>query len=745
MNAFLQHLAEQGGTLLAAATCLLAVGCIGMAVQRSPIHRQRAGEVAILGVVIWLILACVPLPRYGLPDPWPADVVAENSLRPAEQPAIPPPSLDARNEAVLAEVFLKEEALPLMPTDVLPPAMDRAAGGGDVPVAVFPEIPEAATSLEPGPLPSTEVVRTAPGEDHAKVSVAAALDVRYPLAVAYVAGALACLGWLALGRVLLVRMLWSARPPEPWLREVYERLPFARRRARLAISNRCTRALSFGIWRPTIVLPGDVCGADRLVAVRYVLLHELAHVRQRDGWGHLLFNAAFPLLYFHPLYWWLRCWAYLAAELIADDTAAGRYKKESYVEALIALAKRGGHSRLAYVNPPQILGSRSQFYRRMQMLLDRETRLERRPSPLWRVIYPAACLLAVVLVAGAAGVRPAEAQSEDVLPPPEPVAEASPAAESVAEPLPAAEPAVEPAVPSAVEAVEATLPKPDLVPEELAQLRKERDILLAERAELQKGLKDLVAAVRSLKGELELLRVSARSSQQGHEVAGRLRQVAADLESVALKAHRVVSQSHAGSPAIAPTLTMPPMVVETPNRPVLVPHAQGPTPTPSMTPGAPDAVLGPPGPAPTPPMEPTPAWAAPSTATAERRVPEGTRLDLATLATSYADVQAELEIAKLEYEGRKQLAERKAISSHELAIAEIKFKAAQRKVDLLRSIAEAALMETRADMDAAKRQLESVAKGQPDDRAAVRAAEAQVIRTQSRLRVLQSILESGGR
>ena len=126
-------------------------------------------------------------------------------------------------------------------------------------------------------------------------------------------------------------------------------------------------------------------------------------------------------------------------------------------------------------------------------------------------------------------------------------------------------------------------------------------------------------------------------------------------------------------------------------------------------------------------------------------MPEGTQLDLVSLATSYADAVGEVEIAKLEYESRKQLAERNTIPAQELAIAQIKYKTAERKVALLRSIAEAALMETKADMDAAKSQLESVAKGRPDDRSAIRAGEAQVIRAESRLRVLESILASGGR
>ena len=55
--------------------------------------------------------------------------------------------------------------------------------------------------------------------------------------------------------------------------------------------------------------------------------------------GNLLFELAFPLLFFHPLYWWLRAEVRMAAELVADDWAAGQTGKEVYVAELVALAR----------------------------------------------------------------------------------------------------------------------------------------------------------------------------------------------------------------------------------------------------------------------------------------------------------------------------------------------------------------------------------------------------------------------
>ena len=849
MSTFFHFLAQQGGVLLAAATCLLAVGSVGVAVQRSPIHRQRAGEVAILGVLAALFLACVPLPRYRVADLWTAHSAARDPVRPTQPAAIPPPVFSFQDQAVLAEVMVEEEVPPIQ-SDVFQPEISTTAQqrGATVPVfpdvPVFPGPPVPATAVEPEPLADTEVIQRPVQTDRAtatpgrSVSAAPAVDVRYPLAIAYVAGALACLAWLALGRGLLLRMLRSARPPEPWLENVYRRLPYARtHRPRLVISDRCARALSFGIWRPTIVLPSDGCRADRAGALRHVLLHELAHIRQRDGWGHLLFNLAFPLLYFHPLYWWIRSRSYLAAELIADDWAAPPAAKESYVEVLIGLAKRGGRPRFSYANSTQIFGSRSQFYRRMQMLLNRETRLTRRCSPLWRLIYPTACLATVLLVAGTLGVRPAEAQSEEVLPPAEPspaveeipaevptpiepAAAESPAAEEVLQELPSVEPAA--AEPPAAE--ETSKPPARAKPRQQIALQAERD-------QLRLQLKALEASVRSLSQMVESLRAQQTIGQAGGAAsfAGspwtpdpglRTPQkgvpplppaqtkpptynpgaIPAGYQAFQVKVDPATGRklrpnarvdlippsgydgeplpqdvpwvANASSPDFkqtavllvtseqAKTLTRAAaqgkigLRIRKTSRQPTAPAVSGPIPSlrslPSpVAPSAPTLV-------PSEPVLPTPITrqsrpastrrvTSPLGSVAERRAPQGTRLDLVRLATSYADVVGELEIAKLELEGRKELADRNVVPKQELAIAEIKFKTAQRKLTLLTDIAKSALMATEAEMAAAMKRLDWLKTNGPNDHPAVETSKSELIRAQSRLEILKSILGSAGR
>ena len=64
VNAAVDFLWAEGPMLLIGGTLLLAAGAMATCCQRSPAARQRTAELTVVGVLVWLILACVPLPRY---------------------------------------------------------------------------------------------------------------------------------------------------------------------------------------------------------------------------------------------------------------------------------------------------------------------------------------------------------------------------------------------------------------------------------------------------------------------------------------------------------------------------------------------------------------------------------------------------------------------------------------------------------------------------------------------------------
>jgi hypothetical protein len=73
--------------------------------------------------------------------------------------------------------------------------------------------------------------------------------------------------------------------------------------------------VTWGVWRPTILLPAE-CDAWPAARRRAVLLHELAHVRRRDALTQWLGLAACAAYWFNPLAW------YAAARLRAEREQA---------------------------------------------------------------------------------------------------------------------------------------------------------------------------------------------------------------------------------------------------------------------------------------------------------------------------------------------------------------------------------------------------------------------------------------
>jgi beta-lactamase regulating signal transducer with metallopeptidase domain len=209
---------------------------------------------------------------------------------------------------------------------------------------------------------------------------APAIDPARALAVVFLAGAALALLSLAAGFLRLARILRAARPALPGLERLLGDLagPGAPR-PRLLVTGARARPFCWGWRRPVIVLPERLCAPDLADALPAVLAHELSHARRRDGLGQALYAAALPLLFFHPLYWWLRARVRLAAELIADDRAALDGRAE-YARRMIRLAEADAGLEVQPLAVPSGFRSPSEFYRRMKMLLEREDRLPSRCS-----------------------------------------------------------------------------------------------------------------------------------------------------------------------------------------------------------------------------------------------------------------------------------------------------------------------------------------------------------------------------
>lgn len=101
----------------------------------------------------------------------------------------------------------------------------------------------------------------------------------------------------------------------------------------------------FGLLRSTICLPRgtlQVLSADEL---RWVLRHELAHVRRRDAWLISLASVMRSLHWFNPIAWLVAARLRTHLEAAADDLALGRCLPTdavAYGRLLLKFAERSG-------------------------------------------------------------------------------------------------------------------------------------------------------------------------------------------------------------------------------------------------------------------------------------------------------------------------------------------------------------------------------------------------------------------
>jgi beta-lactamase regulating signal transducer with metallopeptidase domain len=77
------------------------------------------------------------------------------------------------------------------------------------------------------------------------------------------------------------------------------------RQVRLAVTNQLTSPAVVGVLVPTLVLPLSLITSLSHEQIRFILLHELAHIRRGDYLANLFQLFAEALLFFNPAVWWI--------------------------------------------------------------------------------------------------------------------------------------------------------------------------------------------------------------------------------------------------------------------------------------------------------------------------------------------------------------------------------------------------------------------------------------------------------
>jgi beta-lactamase regulating signal transducer with metallopeptidase domain/tetratricopeptide (TPR) repeat protein len=138
---------------------------------------------------------------------------------------------------------------------------------------------------------------------------------------------------------LLARRASSCKNPA-WLSFVDELRAEYRigRRIRLLISDASIMPMTWGLWRPVVVLPAESSEwpADRL---QVVLRHELAHVKRWDCLTQGIAHAVCVLYWFNPLTWFAARQMRSARELACDDIVLNAGARPSdYAGHLVEIA-----------------------------------------------------------------------------------------------------------------------------------------------------------------------------------------------------------------------------------------------------------------------------------------------------------------------------------------------------------------------------------------------------------------------
>lgn len=232
-------------------------------------------------------------------------------------------------------------ALHRLPKAVFPALWTVAALRLLLPVEFGIPLPAAL----PAPAPQGAAVWAAgqaavPGDLAAlPAAMPAAVDWTAVFALVWLAGAVLAAGYFAGLYFRSMEKFKTSLPANtPFLRD-WVRAQRLVRPLEVRRSDRVAAPLTYGIFRPVILLPKGLEERDEETLVR-VLTHELVHIRRFDGAAKLLFAAALCVHWFNPLVWALYVLANRDLELSCDERVLrllGGEERAAYALTLIAM------------------------------------------------------------------------------------------------------------------------------------------------------------------------------------------------------------------------------------------------------------------------------------------------------------------------------------------------------------------------------------------------------------------------
>ncbi|MBZ5506280.1 MAG: M56 family metallopeptidase [Acidobacteriia bacterium] len=158
----------------------------------------------------------------------------------------------------------------------------------------------------------------------------------------------------------------------------------------LLISRRLEVPTAIGFRKPAIILPAWLLESTPAEELKYILLHELAHLSRRDDWTNLTQKILKALMFFLPSVWWIERRLSMDREVACDDAVLARSgTPRGYAECLARVAERSFLRRQLALAQAAV-GRMRQLTTRVAMILDPD---RPRMTRFWKPAIPAVIVL----------------------------------------------------------------------------------------------------------------------------------------------------------------------------------------------------------------------------------------------------------------------------------------------------------------------------------------------------------------
>src|ERR1041385_7117340 len=157
------------------------------------------------------------------------------------------------------------------------------------------------------------------------------------------------------------------------------------------VSDRLEVPTAIGFRNAAVIFPKWMVESTPAEELKYILLHELAHLRRRDDWTNLAQKILKALLFFLPSVWWIERRLSLDREMACDDAVlAHSGSPRGYAECLARVAERS-FLRRQIALAQAVVGRVWQLTTRVATILDPD---RPRAAHLWKPAIPVVIVLA---------------------------------------------------------------------------------------------------------------------------------------------------------------------------------------------------------------------------------------------------------------------------------------------------------------------------------------------------------------